>query len=184
MVSFFIPDLIYRAHGSFAKAERAGVYIFDASESSESPDFLGGAALGENVEVTPEIELADLRAFNYEFMTESNLEIASRQWTFIVVATDDSFESSPVFVVLGATMIFLASACLALWMFTHHRRTAKINELMAKSESEKTALVVANARNLAQAEREMNDYIAHVSILLCPSLIYLCILSFSPSWPQ
>jgi signal transduction histidine kinase/CheY-like chemotaxis protein len=92
---------------------------------------------------------------------EANLSILSRQWKIIVVAEKGTFNAKFGFVMLGSIMIFVACACLALWMITNYSREAKINEMRSAAESEKAALMVDNAHEAAKAERELNDFIAH-----------------------
>ena len=73
-----------------------------------------------------EVELTDLKDTSYQFLYEHSVPIASRQWTFVVVAPDDTFPMDGiVFVALGATMIFVACVCLALWVGSHESRQNK-----------------------------------------------------------
>jgi signal transduction histidine kinase/CheY-like chemotaxis protein len=58
-------------------------------------------------------------------------------------------------------MIFVACACLALWVLTSYHRETKINELRSAAEADKAAMLVENAHKAAKAERELNDFIAH-----------------------
>jgi signal transduction histidine kinase/CheY-like chemotaxis protein len=92
---------------------------------------------------------------------ECQLSILSREWTIIVVADKGTFKANFGFVILGSTMIFVACACLALWVVTSYHREVRINEMKSAAESEKAALMVDNAHEAAKAERELNDFIAH-----------------------
>jgi signal transduction histidine kinase/CheY-like chemotaxis protein len=92
---------------------------------------------------------------------EGRLSILSREWIIVVEAESGTFRPVLGFVILGSTMIFVACACLALWMLTSYRRETKINELRSAAEADKAAMMVENAYMAAKAERELNDFIAH-----------------------
>jgi signal transduction histidine kinase len=77
------------------------------------------------------------------------------------VAVDDAYQPHILFVVLGSVIIFLASVCLALWIFSNTRRISSFNQMKAQSEAEKALLILDNARQATKAERELNDFIAH-----------------------
>jgi signal transduction histidine kinase len=75
-----------------------------------------------------------------------------------------SFQPDLLFLILGNVLIFLASASLALGICVNHLRSVNINEIRADAKAEKTektAMMVENARKSARAERELNDFIAH-----------------------
>lgn len=168
IISFYVPDLFERAHGSTTTAAAAAqgkaatrhpstsVYLFDATDSPEAPQFLGGAHVDQTeLAVAQEIELSELRAQRQTFEVENSLQVASREWLFVVTCSDTLLAAGHGFVILGAALIFLASVGLALWVDTHHRRAVRIHDLQAQAEAEKTALMVENAKKAAASEREL-----------------------------
>jgi signal transduction histidine kinase len=66
-----------------------------------------------------------------------------------------------VFVLLGGIIIFVASCCLAWWVYASTKRVDQFNRLYSTAESEKATLILDNARRATKAERELNDFIAH-----------------------
>jgi signal transduction histidine kinase/CheY-like chemotaxis protein len=92
---------------------------------------------------------------------ESKFPVASREWTVVVVADNDSFQPDLCFVILGSVLIFLASASLALGICASHRRSVKLNKIRAHAKAENATMRVENARESARAERKLNDFIAH-----------------------
>ena len=67
-----------------------------------------------------------------------------------VASDDDSFKADTMFVIIGAVVIFLASLCLAVLIYSNARRTAQVNQVRT-----------AAAKRLAITERELNDWVAH-----------------------
>jgi signal transduction histidine kinase/CheY-like chemotaxis protein len=111
-----------------------------------------------------ETDIEDLRRFKKtgkKWVHESSFPVASREWTVVVVADNDSFQPDLLFVILGSVLIFLASASLALGISVNHRRSVKINDIRADAKAEKAIMMIENARKCARAERELNDFIAH-----------------------
>lgn len=161
-----IPDLLRRATDN--QRNPSLVYIFDRSDSSGKNVFLGG------VEITPsddaeqeadlvfvaEEELEDVRG-DSKLYQEFDLQVANKVWTIAVLSLDGTFEPDHVFVVVGGLIIFVATIGLAWWVHQNTNRVAKMNRLKAEAESEKAALILESARKAADAERELNDFIAH-----------------------
>lgn len=173
-----IPDVIRRAHKNLPLQKcRVSVFLYDSTDTTrENQPFLGGAMMNEyrdggiaedsntdddGVVFTPATELSSVLARKDHYHHSIVYPIASREWTFVVVASKDEFSSNITFVILSAVMFFVACTCTALWVHTHYRRVAKMTELRSKVETEKHAIVVENARNATRLEREMNDFIAH-----------------------
>jgi hypothetical protein len=103
---------------------------------------------------TPEIELEELLLQSKRYQAE-DIPVANKLWAVVVVAVPGTFEPQIVFVVLGGVIIFVASLCLAVWTVTNTRRIARDNAEKARSEAEKTALILDNAQQAAKAEREL-----------------------------
>jgi signal transduction histidine kinase/CheY-like chemotaxis protein len=156
------------------------IYVYDSTPSQEIEFvFLGGAkfmcndgnpitdsdeSMDRVLVFDEETDIKDLRHFKIsgkKWVHESIFAVASREWTVVVVADNDTFQPQLFFVIFGSVLIFLASASLALGINVSHRRSVKINEIRADAKAEKATMMVENARKSARAERELNDFIAH-----------------------
>lgn len=168
-----IPELLVRANviGSSNRNGPVYMFIFDSTDDDkEEPPFLGGALYDEcltkdgdraTMELTQEFNLSGVRAMKANYYTESSFPVASREWTFVVLAPEGSFDPDLTFVLLGAIMILLFCTSLAFWIWISARRMARMNALRSKAEAEKAQLMVDNAKRAARDERELNDFIAH-----------------------
>jgi signal transduction histidine kinase/CheY-like chemotaxis protein len=58
-------------------------------------------------------------------------------------------------------MIFLACGLLSIVVYVSMRRVGRMNEMKSQTEAENAALLVESAKASANAERELNDFIAH-----------------------
>jgi len=161
-----IRDLIERAAQN--QGEAALVYLYDKSDSSGQPLFLGAAQVVPSARVRekadmiwlPEIELDDLQAaVTSRHYFQEDVLVANKEWTVVVKAISGTFEPDVLFVVLGGVIFLLASVLLALWVWNNARRIAVYNRLRAQAEQEKAALILDNARQAAKAERDLNDFI-------------------------
>jgi hypothetical protein len=149
-----IPDLIARATST--QQEGRSVFIFDSTDTTQVPIFLGGADTDVN-----NYSVRDETTFQHLQDTSDRIEvgkvrIADREWTIAVLPLDGTFEAHFLFIVLGGCIIFVACLILAVWFYTSMRRSAKIAQLMAKAEAEKAAIIVETATQQATAERELN----------------------------
>lgn len=132
----------------------------------EEPVFLGGMRVAQRrvdgkavLEQLQEVRLGDLAG---QRQVHATLEdIADREWTAVVVAVEGTFQPNFLFVILGGVIILAASLLLAGWVYGNAKRVARYNAMKAESEAEKVALVLENTRKAADAERELNDFIAH-----------------------
>jgi CHASE1-domain containing sensor protein len=157
-----IPDLIQRSANN--QAEGSHVYIYDESDSSGKTIFLGGATIvpsggNADLEFLPEVDLHSLRGGR--LYKETRIEVANKIWTISVSPSDGTFEPVLVFVITGGIIIFLATVALAGWVYVNMQRVAKFNRMQAEAEAEKAALILQSAKKAAEAERELNDFIAH-----------------------
>jgi signal transduction histidine kinase/CheY-like chemotaxis protein len=190
VISVRIPSLLedIAQYYSFSKTvsdqlrKTISLYVYDSTPSPSQEiefEFLGGATFFCNdgnqdadsqeakdrvLIFDEETDIEDLRRYKNsgtKWVYESHFPVASRKWTVVVVADDDTFQPDLFFVILGSVLIFLASASLALGIYVSHRRSVKINEIKAAAKGEKAAMMVENARKSARSERELNDFIAH-----------------------
>ena len=135
------------------------VEVFDDGSNAKNGDPLDGELLPHKYHFLPEVSLSDLSG-HLTYQNEIPLT-DDKRWTVTVVAIDGTYESSLVFVIIGGVVVLVASGCLSLWIYNNHRRMKKFSELKSKSESEKAALILENARQATKAERELNDFIGH-----------------------
>jgi signal transduction histidine kinase/CheY-like chemotaxis protein len=147
-------------------SESLAMYIYDTTIDDREPLFLSAAEAivnGETTDLTfqPEISLSDLRDATVVFFQEKEIQIASAKWTVAVVAVEDTFQPKVQYIVLTGKIILVVSLCLALWIWTNLRRSRALIDIKRQADLEKAQLIVANARQTARAEQELNDYIAH-----------------------
>jgi signal transduction histidine kinase/CheY-like chemotaxis protein len=185
MLAVGIPSLMAYVAARVSIEKAVSVYLYDSTRLGADAQFLGGAMFPETTGRSQSVgdyrqpsiqdpgqssrillfpkEETDLkegrRSSNRIY--EGRLSILSREWTIVVEAEYGTFRPVLGFVILGSTMIFVACACLALWMLTSYRRETKIYELRSAAEADKAAMMVENAHMAAKAERELNDFIAH-----------------------
>lgn len=140
-----------KAYKEFFTEEPTMIYIFDSTSSTDNriPEFLGGAELGP-IKLEYAHEVNDTRREKARYSAQKLVNFAGRQWIFVVVAPPDTYEPDYFLAIFGALMIVLASVCAALWIFSRSRARA-----------EKSAILLESAKRAAQAERELNDFIAH-----------------------
>ena len=127
--------------------------------------FLGGveitpAAKSTNLVFVAEKELEEVRGSS-KLYQEVDVQIANKEWTISVLALPGTYKPDFVFVLVGGFIILLATIGLAWWVYQNTNRVAKMNRLKAEAEAEKAALILESARKAADAERELNDFIAH-----------------------
>ena len=176
-----VPGLLERA--TQKHYVQVKVFLHDAQEATEDNDddddsspshlFLGGVQVhprsnnkndddnnDNNGDLTylQEMELADIQG---DFVYQQELRLTNKVWTVTVTATNATYAPQITFVVLGGTLVLVASICVSVWVYTRTRRTQKFNAMKASIEAEKSALILENTRQAARAERELNDFIAH-----------------------
>ena len=178
LVVIRIPDLVERAGQT--RTCSSSVFLYDTTNASEegTDDQLGELFLG-GVQLTvsdldrqhngytlhPPTSLAEVRR-NSRLIRERVVPIADRQWTIAVVAVDGTYEPQFSFAVVVAVLLFVCSIFISAWIYSsirysNMRRRAKLTQVQSASEAEKAALVLENATRAAQAERTLNDFIAH-----------------------
>jgi signal transduction histidine kinase/CheY-like chemotaxis protein len=145
-----IPAILERA--SRAALVSSSVYIFDSTEKSVEPIFLGAADIRVNkndgeVSVTsiPETRLSETSS-SFRHV----IEVADRCWTISVAPIDTGLDL--VYIILGGLSIFAASIITVILVHTHLARVTKMNELRSEAEKDKAKVVL---------ERELNEFIAH-----------------------
>ncbi|KAI2498686.1 phosphorelay sensor kinase [Fragilaria crotonensis] len=154
-----IPDLI---RASIKGATPTIVYIFDSTDGTAPPVFLGGATLGNdgNLVFEKETTLEEVSKRPTE-VQEIDVNIASSKWTIAIVAREGTYVSDYTFIVLGGVIIFTACVILAVWLMTAMRQQRVQARAQQKAEAEKAALIVEAARKAARNQRELNDFISH-----------------------
>jgi signal transduction histidine kinase len=185
LISVRIPSLLKDIARHYPIPKTVSLYVYDSTPSQEIEfEFLGGATFFSNdgnqvfdqstsydghqdagvIVFDEETDIKDLRCSKKtgeKWVYESNFPVASREWTVVVVADNDTFQPNLFFVILGSVLIFLASFSLALGINVNHRRIVKINDIRDDAKAEKATMMIENARKSARAERELNDFIAH-----------------------
>lgn len=148
--------LLEKAFRDVSVVENTVILVYDTTvqagySGGREPEFLGGVQLGDKqVTNIHEVNYSTLQSAEHALRKDTTLNFAARQWSFVVLASPNAYQPQYFLVILGASMIVLASACAALWIFTRLRARA-----------EKAAILLGAAKKAAQAERELNDFIAH-----------------------
>ncbi len=160
-----IPDLIKRS--SENQQRSSAVFLFDHSDSSGVPLFFGGAKAtphgknnGSMITVLAEVNLNEIRTTRRLYF-EQNIKAANKVWTVSILSVDNTFKPHVLFVSICGTIIFLASLCLALWVYTHTKKVEQVNRMKAEADSEKAKLILKNAHEATRIERELNDFLSH-----------------------
>jgi CHASE1-domain containing sensor protein len=176
-----IPDLLQRATKNQQRS--SAVYLFDKSDSENQTIFLGGVKItnahvgkeytSAELEFLAERELEDLRRDSKGYYHEMDVQIANKVWTISVMAVDGTFKPDVALVIVGGIIFLLATIGLAYWVHENTYRVARINRLKSEAEAERATLILEGARKAAEAERELNDFIAHeVSLQLLLILLW------------
>lgn len=153
-------------------AQSLSLFVYDSTASDEEPEFLVAAELyteppdgsSENVVYIlegEEISLSELIAETVRPMHINEIDIASRTWTLVAVALEDTFQPDILYVTLSGKFIMVVSLFTSLWIITNHRSSRVLAEVKRRADLEKTKVIIGVARDKARSERELNDYIAH-----------------------
>ncbi|CAB9502360.1 sensor kinase/phosphatase LuxQ [Seminavis robusta] len=176
-----VPDLLQEAAQDASVS--ISVTIYDSTDDSTNPTFMGGADIyvHENgtvaLDFVADIDLVTLQEAATRF-EELDIQVADRTWVVAVTAQPGTFQDNLVFVILGGTMIFIASILLAIWFYTNMGRMLQMQKMKASMESEKARIILETARQQARAERQLNEYIAHeVRNPLCSAITALSFVS-------
>ncbi len=160
-----IPDLIKRSTEN--QQPNSAVYIYDKSDPSAAPVFLGAASVtsydknsGPLLTPLPEVTLDELRGRQYLYI-EQNIMAADRRWIVAVLTVDDTYKAGFLFVCVGGIIIFLASLCLSLFIRARTRHVEQLNKTKADEDAEKAKLILNNAHEATRAQRELNDFLGH-----------------------
>ena len=157
------------ARASRKLSESLSLYIYDTSIPSTAEflyaveaDVIEARTNTEaNLTEIPMIELDELVESTVVFYFEDTLELASQTWTISVVALEDTFQPDLLFIIVAGKIVLIATLCLGLWIYTSMRRNTIVGALKRETETEKARIHVANAKQAARIEQELNDYIAH-----------------------
>jgi signal transduction histidine kinase len=160
------------------------VLIFDTSvhnKNVSTPAFLGGAIFHQDEIIRhEETPIEFVREIPYEdaidqtmdsrrprrYQSIRNLKIASQEWTFIVSTTSigqdhQSERQQLTYIAVGAVTILFSTVFLSLLIFNNARRIRTLSRVTASAAAERAAMRLESARQSAQHERELNDFIAH-----------------------
>ena len=77
-----------------------------------------------------------------------------------VVCKESGHEPKVFCVILGSSVILLATLFLSLW-FCSGQRKAAVQKLQTEAEAEKAALIIHSAERTAAQERELNECLSH-----------------------
>jgi hypothetical protein len=158
-----IPDLLKRSAEN--QVEPSKVYLYDRSDSSGAPLFLGAIQVDPveggkaNLISLEEVELAEV--LETDRIVTQDIPVANKVWVVVVTAVDGSFKPDLLLVLIGGVIIFAASLLLAMWVWINSRKIVRFSEERAHSDAERAALILDNAKQAAKAERELNDFVAH-----------------------
>ena len=142
-----IPSLLERSVRDLQK-DRLAVYLYDVTEAAQRSEaqFLGAIqtyASGSSNDPTflPEVDYATFAASyrgRQDFIHQDTLHIGSSQWIVAVVAMEGhEYKANITFVVLGGSVLFCATVCLAIWMVQNAKRTLKLERVLEQAEAEK-----------------------------------------------
>jgi hypothetical protein len=95
----------------------------------------------------------------------------SGTWLVAVVPVDDTYTPVIAYVLFGGIMIVGAGIVVATWIYMNAKRDAALNELRVTAESERAALIVKNAEEAAQTEREL--YVGKMCLCCTPVLLHV-----------
>ena len=149
--------------------ESLSVFIYDSTASGVEPEFLVAVELykeamediGERIVYLDELSMSELLDVTVFHMHTTEIQIASRTWTLVAVALEDTYEPELTSVMLAGKFLMITSIGTALWIWTNYRRTRTILEIKRVADHDKTQVIVRSAREKAKSEQELNDYIAH-----------------------
>lgn len=143
-----IPSLLERV--ARLQEEDLAVYLYDV-RPDETREFLGAAEYNVDKSGSTPTETLFLREIDLESLEatkDSNrfyldtIDIASGSWQVAIVPVDSTYEPQDTLVIFGASMLFVASIGIAIWMYTNMRRVVDIYKAKAEAEAERT--IVAN----------------------------------------
>lgn len=156
--------------------EQLAVYLYDTTvmNTGGTPEFLGAGAIRglEGLELEKEIGYDTLRQYvtshrrQQELYYEEEISITpSGTWRICVIPVDEAYEANYSSVILAATLIAGGGLFIAAWYLSTLRRNLRMNELRLASEAQRAALVVKNAEEAAEAERELNDFLGKERVI-------------------
>lgn len=92
---------------------------------------------------------------------EEAWQMQGRTFSIIVTSDVSTFNREMTYIILGTVLIAVACIAIAVCLSQRVRRMKKISAIKAATESERTALIIHNAQEATQKEREMNEYLSH-----------------------
>lgn len=141
-----IPSLLERSVRDLHGDQKA-VYIYDVTEAESKAEaqFLGAIKVEstKNGEILTSIDEVDYTTFassntgRRDLFYEDGLEIGESEWIIAVVALEGEYDPNIALVVLGGSVLFVATVCLAIWMVQNAKRSLKMQRVLEEAEAEK-----------------------------------------------
>jgi hypothetical protein len=144
-----------------------GFNVFDVGQKQHANNqFLVGATCSarpqENakvkVEFLPERSMDAVKGIQGRNMVEKVVPIWNRNWTVIIVSTDDKFGDEKIgLIVLTSSMILVVTIGAIVWLWSVQNRQQTMERIQRTADAEKTALILQNAKRRVDNERELNE---------------------------
>ena len=153
--------------------ERLSVYFFDYELVTQGLDAVIGAerlqkATQNSGRVQPKIvpfenvTMAVLRSqAGDQRIFERQIHVGQRVWNIVIVADKGTFQPNASQAIVGAALMFAASAFCVVWYISATKRQSRIDRMHQKAAAEKAALIIKSAQETARAERRLNEYISY-----------------------
>lgn len=144
-----VPTLLSRV--ARLQEENLAVYLYDIRPEDERREFLGAAEYSVDKSGTEPTETVFEKEIGMEELFDEQgkgllytdiIPIASGSWQVVIVPVDSTFDAQRTLVIFGASMLFVASIGIAIWMYTNMRRVVDIYKAKQEAEAERT--IVAN----------------------------------------
>jgi CHASE domain len=159
-----IPDLLARAAEN--QYEGSSVYLYQQTIDDEAKIYLGSVKVSPRRNARAELtSLKEIPAQNVIggtlFNYVEDIEVTNKVWRAIILSDDETFQPNYFYVVIGGSLMFLTTCGLAVWVHLNARSIWNMNKQRSKADAEQARLILENAQQAANAERELNDFIAH-----------------------
>jgi signal transduction histidine kinase len=153
-------DITKAGNEQFITAVRLDPYDSCGDGGTHSSDGYAHCRLSTATQLNS-ISYDEFKATLPKYVYELTLMLATREWQLVVTASRADFPANLAFVILGGSVVLCSCCCLAWWLYSDHRKTQRMQQILSKSEGEKALLMLNSARATAMTERELNDFIAH-----------------------
>lgn len=154
-------DITKVGNEQFVTAVRLDPYDSCGDDGIHNPDGYANYCRSSTATRLNSISYDEFKATLPKYVYEVTILLATREWQIFVTASGPDFPANLAFVILGGSVILCSCCCLAWWLYSDHRKTQRMQQILSKSEGEKALLMLNSARATARTERELNDFIAH-----------------------